>query len=114
MGSQLHHCRDGWGGSGGGQSALHSIQIDPRDAAHMFVSISTGGTYETRDGGASWTITSQDDDIGGVLRVQSAQIQAGEGAGPLLPVDALFLVSGTLRLEGGEYPVRGLFRHTRP
>jgi hypothetical protein len=62
----------------------------------------------------SWTITSQDDDLGGALQVQSAQIQAGEGAGPLLPVDALFVVSGTLRLEGGEYPVRGLFRHTRP
>ncbi len=62
----------------------------------------------------SWTLTSQEDEVSGVLQVQSAQIQAGEGTGPLLPVDALFLVSGTLRVEGGEYPVRGLFRHTRP
>lgn len=62
----------------------------------------------------SWTIASQEDEVSGVLQVQSAQIQAGEGTGPLLPVDALFLVSGTLRVEGGEYPVRGLFRHTRP
>lgn len=62
----------------------------------------------------SFTITSDDDDMGGVLQVQSAQIQAGAGEGPLLPVDALFLVAGTLRIEGGSYPVRGLFRHTRP
>lgn len=62
----------------------------------------------------SWTVTSPDGDLSGVLQVQSAQIQAGEGPGPLLPVDALFLVSGTLHIEGGSYPVRGLFRHTRP
>jgi hypothetical protein len=62
----------------------------------------------------SWTITSLEDDVEGVLQVQAAQIQAGDGPGPLLPVDALFLVSGTLQVEGGAYPVRGLFRHTRP
>ncbi len=60
----------------------------------------------------SWTVTSPDGEIEGVLQVQSALIQAGEGQGPLLPVDALFGVSGTLRIQGGEYPVRGLFRHT--
>jgi hypothetical protein len=31
----------------------------------------------------------------------------------VLPVDALFEVTGTLSIEGGDYPVRGLFRHTR-
>jgi len=62
----------------------------------------------------SWTITSQEDAVEGVLQVQSAQIQAGDGPGPLLPVDALFLVSGTLQIDGAAYPVRGLFRHTRP
>lgn len=62
----------------------------------------------------SWTLASADGDLGGVLEVQSAQIQALEGPGPLLPVDALFVVSGTLRVEGGTYPVRGLFRHARP
>jgi hypothetical protein len=49
----------------------------------------------------------------GVLEVRTAQIQAGAGEGPLLPVDALFEVTGTLSIEGGDYPVRGLFRHTR-
>jgi hypothetical protein len=62
----------------------------------------------------SWSIASEDGNLAGELQVLSAQIQAGEGPGPVLPVDAIFLVSGSLRLEGGEYPVRGLFRLTRP
>jgi hypothetical protein len=62
----------------------------------------------------SWTLTTEDGSLQGVLQVQSAHVKAGQGAGPLLPVDALFLVAGTLRLEGRTYPVRGLFRHTRP
>ena len=62
----------------------------------------------------SWTISTDDEVLEGVLQVQSAHVEAGQGAGPLLPVDALFLVAGTLRVEGRTYPVRGLFRHTRP
>ncbi len=62
----------------------------------------------------SWTVVSEDADVEGELAVQSAQIQAGQGPGPLLPVEALFVVTGELRLEGGAYPVRGLFRLTRP
>lgn len=60
----------------------------------------------------SWRVSSPE--VEGTLRVATAQIQAGEGPGPLLPVDALFGVEGTLRIEGRPYPVRGLFRHTRP
>lgn len=33
---------------------LHSIQVDPRDASHLFVSLSTGGTFESFDGGRHW------------------------------------------------------------
>lgn len=62
----------------------------------------------------SWTLASGGNDLTGVLQVQSAHVQPGTGEGPILPVDALFLVSGTLRLEERSYPVRGLFRHTRP
>ena len=64
----------------------------------------------------SWTLSSSDpgSPLEGVLQAQSAQIPAGEGPGPLLPVDALFLVGGTLRLDGRTFPVHGLFRHTRP
>ncbi len=62
----------------------------------------------------SWTVTSDDDEVTADFQVQSAHVEAGEGVGPLLPVDALFLVVGTFRTEGRAFPVRGLFRHTRP
>jgi hypothetical protein len=61
----------------------------------------------------SWTLKSEDGELGGTLHVRSAQIQAGKGTGPLLPVDALFTVSGSVRIQGRAYPVLGLFRHTR-
>lgn len=37
-----------------GGAITHSILIDPRDAAHMYVGLSTGGTFETQDGGRNW------------------------------------------------------------
>ena len=33
----------------------HSILVDPRDGAHLYVSLSVGGTFESRDAGATWT-----------------------------------------------------------
>lgn len=33
---------------------LHSILVDPRDAAHIYVSVSIGGTFESTDGGKDW------------------------------------------------------------
>jgi hypothetical protein len=60
-----------------------------------------------------WGLASAEGDLDGTLDVESAHIQAGAGEGPLLPVDALFLVTGTLRIEGSSYPVQGLFRHSR-
>ena len=53
-----HEYRVVWSMSGGGDSCLHSIAIDPRDAKHMFLSISAGGSYETVDGGATWNLCS--------------------------------------------------------
>ncbi len=50
-----HAHREKWSGTGGGASCVHSIEIDPRDASHVYISISAGGSYETRDGGQSWT-----------------------------------------------------------
>jgi photosystem II stability/assembly factor-like uncharacterized protein len=40
--------------SGGGDSCVHSIEIDPRDGNHIYIAISTGGGYETKDGGKTW------------------------------------------------------------
>ena len=33
----------------------HSVLIDPRDADHMYVGMSIGGLFETRDGGVHWS-----------------------------------------------------------
>jgi hypothetical protein len=33
---------------------LHSINVDPFDAAHLYIGLSAGGTFETRDRGATW------------------------------------------------------------
>lgn len=67
-----------------------------------------------RDIPVAWTLAEEEDELQGRLEVESTEIRAGEGPGPLLPVDALFTVAGTLTVEGGDYPVRGLVRHTRP
>ena len=33
---------------------LHSILVDPRDAAHVYIGMSSGGVFESLDAGASW------------------------------------------------------------
>ena len=48
-----------WFGGGYDFPGIHSILIDPRDASHVTVAISCGGVWQTRDGGASWTNTSE-------------------------------------------------------
>jgi photosystem II stability/assembly factor-like uncharacterized protein len=35
-------------------SMLHSIIVDPRDAAHMYIALSSGGVFETTDRGQDW------------------------------------------------------------
>jgi photosystem II stability/assembly factor-like uncharacterized protein len=34
---------------------LHSIIVDPRDPAHLYVAMSSGGVHESVDGGRNWT-----------------------------------------------------------
>jgi photosystem II stability/assembly factor-like uncharacterized protein len=50
--------RQYWSGTGGGDSCANSIEIDPRDPKHMFVAISSGGSYVTHDGGNDWKLFS--------------------------------------------------------
>ena len=33
---------------------LHSINVDPRDARHLYIAMSSGGVFETTDRGRSW------------------------------------------------------------
>jgi hypothetical protein len=41
------------GGTPGGQ-IVHSIRIDPRNADHMYIAISSGGVFESKDNGKNW------------------------------------------------------------
>ena len=34
---------------------LHSINVDPRDARHLYIGMSSGGVFESRDAGANWS-----------------------------------------------------------
>ena len=48
-----HPHRTEWGAGFGGQ-AFHTILPHPTDSASVTVALSTGGVYQTHDGGASW------------------------------------------------------------
>ncbi len=52
------HYRDWTGGDKDGTPdgpKLHSILVDPRDANHLYLGMSSGGVFESTDGGASWS-----------------------------------------------------------
>lgn len=40
--------------SGEFAAGIHSIQVNPKDPAHIMVAVSTAGVLETRDGGKTW------------------------------------------------------------
>ncbi len=65
-----------------------------------------------RDVPSHWIITTPDGDLSADLEVLSSKLEPGVGDGPLLPVDGLFQVQGTVTLEGRHtLPVYGLVRH---
>jgi len=66
-----------------------------------------------RDIPMAWEIRSRTVAMEGNLTAVAPFLETGEGEGPVLPVEALYQVSGTLSLNGREYPVQGLIRHTR-
>lgn len=45
-----------WFGGGYDDAGIHSVSPDPRDARRVFVGISCGGVWETRDDGQSWKL----------------------------------------------------------
>ncbi len=51
-----HSSRQYWTGTGGGDSCVHSIHVDPRDPEHIYLCIASGGSYESKDGGATWNL----------------------------------------------------------
>lgn len=51
--ASLDHSKEAFMPTPGG-AITHSILVDPRDSAHLYVSMSVGGTFESRDRGATW------------------------------------------------------------
>ena len=49
--------REEWFGGGADHPGIHSICVDPRDAAHVTVGVSCGGVWSTRDAGRTWQLT---------------------------------------------------------
>ena len=45
-----------WFGGGYDQAGIHTVSPDPRDPDRVLVAISCGGVWETRDGGATWSL----------------------------------------------------------
>jgi len=66
-----------------------------------------------RDVPVEWRIRAESGEVDGELSAVSAEIQAGEGPGPLLPVRAIFEVVGEVRTVDGTFPVRGILVHER-
>lgn len=66
-----------------------------------------------RDVPVRWRFADDGGEMAADLVALATHIEAGEGEGPLLPVDALFEVSGTVRVGEATYPVRGLVRHAQ-
>jgi hypothetical protein len=66
-----------------------------------------------RDVPVQWEIQATEEEMTGSLTVVAPLLEAGEGEGPMLPVDGLFQVSGTLILDGREFPVQGFIRHSQ-
>ena len=101
------------GPPGGAFSGWGRVEFTDRQWQNLRLIWSDVRAFEParRDVPMSWQIQSVASEIEGFLDAVNPFLEAGEGEGPMLPVDALYQVSGTLILEGREFPVRGMIRH---
>jgi len=60
-----------------------------------------------------WSLSTADTTLVGTLDVRSSDLATGAGDGPMLPVEAVFEVTGTIRVEGRDFPVHGVIRHAQ-
>ena len=74
---------------------LHSVIVDPRNSAHLYMAMSSGGVHESRDKGRTWTPLVQNGG-GGELgprqhRLPRSALRAAlpEQPGPALPAEPL-------------------------
>jgi hypothetical protein len=54
-----HPLRKQWFGGGYDHPGIHSVSLDPRDPRRLAVAVSTGGVWESEDGGETWSIQGQ-------------------------------------------------------
>ncbi len=66
-----------------------------------------------RDVPDQWQIRSLNGDLEVNLTNAGMELRAAEGVGPILPVDGLFQVTGSVVLHGDTLEVRGLVRHVQ-
>jgi len=56
----MHPTRpDHWFGGGRDEAGIHSIVIDPRNDDHLYIGVSCGGVFETKNGGDSWEVKNE-------------------------------------------------------
>ena len=67
-----------------------------------------------RDVPVAWSFASADGALVGTLSTVAMHLTVRAGPGPILPVEGLFQVSGTLTIDGDSYEVRGVLRHLQP
>jgi len=86
-----HADREKWTGTGGGDSCVHSVEVDLRDAKHMYAIVSAGGSYESRDAGQTWAQFSHNavlEDPRGIKFVRDIAAHFGQ---PMSDVDPIGL-----------------------
>jgi hypothetical protein len=95
----------GWGRIAGREMQWGALRADWREVMAF--------ERARRDVPVVWEIATSDDELHGTLEVVSSHLRAGEGEGPLLPVDAFHLVRGSFAFEGDTFEVTGIARHRR-
>ena len=64
-----------------------------------------------RDVPVHWHIESEDGRLSGTFESVSSHLHAGDGEGAILPVLAVYEVTGTVTIDGAEVAVKGFLRH---
>jgi hypothetical protein len=93
----------GWALRGGREILLPEVTLEWTDTRAMDAA--------RRDVPIAWSVASREGDLDGSISVLSADLRPGEGTGPLLPVEGVLEVGGTISLEGTDFRVRGILRH---
>ncbi len=86
-GINRHANRQYWTGTGGGDSCMHSLHVDPRDPKRIYLCVGAGGSYKTNNGGETWELFSHNAIVTnlGAKKLLAQFAQEGDGASALPP-----------------------------